>query len=108
MALVTVQRLVGEEQAVVQHVEPLKEVGVHLHLLGEPRPLALCRKHIPTQTLNQNHRATGPSEPTVSTTVGLPTQDSGPSLKFLVTLKQFVDRKTRENKTCKTNKACWM
>lgn len=42
MPLVMVQRLVGQQEAVVQHVELAEEVRVDLHLPQQPGPLLVC------------------------------------------------------------------
>lgn len=45
LQLVSVQRLVGHQEAVVQHVELLQEVTVQLHLTGKPGFLPTCNHH---------------------------------------------------------------
>lgn len=45
VAFVAVQRLLSQQQAVVQHIQPPEEVGVDLHLPQQPRALAVCTQH---------------------------------------------------------------
>lgn len=51
-AFVMMQRLMGQEETVVQHVQLLQEVCVYLHLLQQPRALLVCTQtHTPKQLL---------------------------------------------------------
>lgn len=45
--LVRLQRLLGQQEAVVQHVQPLQEVGVDVHLQQEPGALLGCTEGTP-------------------------------------------------------------
>lgn len=51
-AFVMMQRLMGQEETVVQHIQLLQEVCVYLHLLQQPRALLVCTQtHTHTKTI---------------------------------------------------------
>ena len=41
--LVHVQRLVGQQDAVVQNIQTVQELSVNLHLTDQPGPLLTCQ-----------------------------------------------------------------
>lgn len=91
VALVVVQGLMGQQETVVQHIEPPQEVCVDLHLLQEPGPLPLQRDVLPFKVeVFKNHDDVAPLRRRLRPTAHLAALNVVPGIDSIIRIKHTL------------------